>query len=365
MAAAASDKNRNHSEIASKTGHVASNMEGWVDGYRKLCDTVEDNGMTLARMDKAVKTLEHQVKAMANVMANSNLHKLHEDRAAALDAMRAEIDKALDDQKEALHRSFAKDVENMVSRRCELSKRVDSIEEKLTESIAMRFEEAKNHRNKLENQIERFHLQVEGLEKMVPAECLKVKDFASNLNQEQKKALRSLQAYIDEEKAQRERAIMGKRGESERIVEQMRAKQEQTLAETRKQFENIESTLMDKARNIENDLGKLENQSADLCKYMEAEHRDLRERINSDMQSGLRHFEMEMDRKFQSCQRLVHDLKLALESERNNRSSDVEEVKREIQHEKKQRDIDEHKMLAAIKSMLGTFDKMHEKEEAH
>eukprot|EP00928_Gymnodinium_smaydae_P017094 TRINITY_DN16515_c0_g1_i1.p1 TRINITY_DN16515_c0_g1~~TRINITY_DN16515_c0_g1_i1.p1 ORF type:complete len:373 (-),score=89.38 TRINITY_DN16515_c0_g1_i1:199-1317(-) len=348
--------------IHHKGTSVGMGMDGWVIDYNRQGEVIEAHSLAITGVQKTISKMQQQVKAMARTMTAANLESIHQDRAKMCDALREEMEKHRYEMKEQIMHVFTKEVEHLASKRTELSKRVDALEEKLIDLVMAKTEEATQQRVKLELAVDKVSMRCNEAERSIVSECSRVKDFCNSMDTETHKAMHKLRLSIEEERSAREKALQVKNIGIDRLTESVRSYQDNAQLELKRSLERLESKLMDKVAAVGNDL-ELDKEALNaLTKSFESMNREIGARVHGEVDLAIKAYEQESDRKMAAVARFFPEMKMAMEAERTTRSQAVEELKRSLAAERKERDLDDHRILAMIRSTLGTLQKMHEPE---
>eukprot|EP00928_Gymnodinium_smaydae_P063751 TRINITY_DN4724_c0_g1_i1.p1 TRINITY_DN4724_c0_g1~~TRINITY_DN4724_c0_g1_i1.p1 ORF type:complete len:368 (+),score=115.00 TRINITY_DN4724_c0_g1_i1:103-1206(+) len=338
---------------------VSVGMEGWVSTYAQQSETLSVHDKSIAQLEKTTRALEQQVKAMAHVMANSNLHNLKENFDEHIENMRIQVEKRMEETKEEIVESLRKEVFDFAAQKNQLTKRIDGVEERLSDVIVHKSEEAANHRTRLENRIEKFSAQFAAIENHIQLEVNKFKDMANALSSETKKAARVLATQIDEESQSREKAITAKSNETERALTSLNTLLTVKCGELQKHIDKLEFNTGEHVRSIKQEVARESDQRTDLARAVNAYQRDSSAKIEIDLEAAMKKHDLEVERRTASIARFFPEIKMAMEAEKSVRAQQFEELKRGLAQEKKERDLDDHRIMAMIKSTLTSIQKMH------
>eukprot|EP00928_Gymnodinium_smaydae_P063752 TRINITY_DN4724_c0_g2_i1.p1 TRINITY_DN4724_c0_g2~~TRINITY_DN4724_c0_g2_i1.p1 ORF type:complete len:368 (+),score=107.02 TRINITY_DN4724_c0_g2_i1:64-1167(+) len=338
---------------------VSVGMEGWVSTYQQQSEALSVHDKSIAQLEKTTRTLEQQVKAMAHVMANSDLHNLQDKFDEHIEMMRNQVEKRMEETREEIVESLRKEVFDFAAQKHTLTKRIDGVEERLSDVICQRSEEAATHRAKLENRIEKFSAQFAAIENSIQLEVNKFKDMANALSSETKKAARLLATQIEEESQSRDKAISAKSHETDRALTSLNTLLTSKCGELQKHIDKVEFNSGEHFRSIKQELAREADQRTDLARAVNAYQRDSSAKIAIDLEAAMKKHDAEVERRTASIARFFPEIKMAMENEKCVRAQQFDELKRSLAQEKKERDLDDHRIMAMIKSTLTSIQKMH------
>eukprot|EP00928_Gymnodinium_smaydae_P037573 TRINITY_DN26058_c0_g1_i1.p1 TRINITY_DN26058_c0_g1~~TRINITY_DN26058_c0_g1_i1.p1 ORF type:complete len:386 (-),score=85.39 TRINITY_DN26058_c0_g1_i1:247-1344(-) len=338
---------------------VSVGMEEWVATYQQQSEMLSAHSSSIAKLEKLTQKMEQQVKAIAHVMASNNLHKLQEDRAADVEGMRATMEKRMTETKEEIIESLRREVFDFTTKKHEFAKRIDAVDEKLSDMICLKQTEAANHRAKLESNIDKVNARCAIIENSIQTEIGKFKDMCNVLSAQSTKAVRAVSSQLEEERNARDKANQAKSFEIERTLNGFKNTYDSKVDDLKKHIEKLEFLQKEGVRTLGTEISREVDQRSDLARNVAAMHRDIDIKIEIDLDRAMKKHDLEAERKMTSFARYFPELKMALAQERTDRTHDVDTLKRELAKERKDRDLDDHRILAMIKSTLTSIQKMH------
>eukprot|EP00928_Gymnodinium_smaydae_P071590 TRINITY_DN55137_c0_g1_i1.p1 TRINITY_DN55137_c0_g1~~TRINITY_DN55137_c0_g1_i1.p1 ORF type:complete len:410 (+),score=117.36 TRINITY_DN55137_c0_g1_i1:155-1231(+) len=349
-----------HDEIVQKGKAVSVGAEDWLHHQKNVHTMVETHTESIASLSKSLRTIEQQVKAMARVMATQNVQKLNENMKTAIEDLRRDMEEHVSDCKSDLEEKMEKESLDHVAKRAALNRKIDENEEKLVNLVSMRLEESSRKSQMLADKVERAVERMSDGPALVQKETAGLRDLFNGKLTELKKQMQAQETANRTAQLSVDKAVLNLASDLKERGDMLMAK---VLNDNKQLLQNLESnsnTLLEKVKHVKDDLTAESKERDNMFKTIMDQVQDM---VTEVKHSTERNFAMQdsgVERKVTKMTNTIQEVRQALEHERTTRESAVNDLTRRIGQEKKERDMDEDKLLAMISSCMATLDKMHQ-----
>lgn len=353
-------KSMRHDEIAQKGKAVSVGAEDWLHHTKNVHMMVETHTDSIASLSKSLRTLENQVKAMARVMATQNVQKLNENMKTAVEDLQTRMREEVAVSKASMIAAMEKESQENALKRAALSKKVDDAEEKLVNLLTLRLEESGRKNQVLADKVERTVERMSDGPALVQKETAGLKDLFNGKLAELKKQLQLQEQASRTAQNTVDKAVLTLASDLKERSDGILAK---VLSDNKALMHSLETssnTIQEKVTAVRADLSTESKERENMCRNILAQVSDM---VTEVKHSTDRHFEQQnsaVDRRVSKVTSTILELRQALEHERASRRTQTDDLARKLMEEKKERDMDEEKLLRMISSCMSTLDKMHQ-----
>lgn len=346
-------------ELSKKGTDVHVAMDGFVHNQKNASSMMEAHDEAIESLGNGLKMVEQQVKAMARIMAASNVQNLRKDREEAMQNMRIEVLATVKKKSDELTDRMNREFDALTSKKNDMFQKFNQLEDKLTESMERRTEESARARAGLADLINKLDQKVLAIEMESKIERQQVTQYVDLKNAELKKLIQSVQGIVGAErtradqnflKAEQERAKL--KDLAHETISAAKEELQEYVKTMERQFQEKHSTMLDEAEKTARDAQDDNNQLYGKCKEMTDGHRMSLHKIMNQQEADL-------DRKVSMVGRQIIELKKHFDKEAAVREQSVSSLRVELKEEKNNRDHDEEKLLGMISQCMATLDKMH------
>eukprot|EP00928_Gymnodinium_smaydae_P070909 TRINITY_DN54647_c0_g1_i1.p1 TRINITY_DN54647_c0_g1~~TRINITY_DN54647_c0_g1_i1.p1 ORF type:complete len:364 (+),score=118.92 TRINITY_DN54647_c0_g1_i1:58-1149(+) len=345
-------------EIHQKGKAASMSADSWIQNQAQARSMIESQTETIADLSSRLRTMEQQVKAIARVMASQNVQQLSEHMKLSLEDQKKDIMHIMQEKHKDLLQQVEKDVGAVVDSRAGLLKKMNDVEERLTKSVNAKIEEASRARHALRSEFEDLKAQVVDLPDNIKANT-KAVDIADSKINDVKKQLKQLEAANDAANVEQDKVLVAMTSEIRAAHESAKEKLEEDSRALAKSVAKHETAWDEKLKLITELIEKEGTDRQEMCKSYFDRICDKMHEEKLLVERSFHALDTEFDRKVTPVLRSISDVKCLIQEERTLREAADQEIARALAAEKKQRDLDEERMLNMIHSTTATLSKMH------
>eukprot|EP00928_Gymnodinium_smaydae_P027948 TRINITY_DN21453_c0_g1_i1.p2 TRINITY_DN21453_c0_g1~~TRINITY_DN21453_c0_g1_i1.p2 ORF type:complete len:401 (+),score=144.32 TRINITY_DN21453_c0_g1_i1:101-1204(+) len=354
------------SGVAAKLGQAtemgksaALGAEHWVQQQHSAQKQMQIQSDSLAHLSQTVKGLEQQVKAMARVLTTQNVPKLSDNLKTGLEELRKELQHEMNEKVREVTARVDKELADLANKKGGIVKRVDDLEEKIMSRVNLRAEEQNKARYDMAEKIDELDEKMGQFMPQFTAQIQKVSQNLESKFNEIKKQFKDLEASNDETNQQQDEMLQTLETEAKKNYELAREQFADEGNRLNKALRRHESHFEEKIRVLHEALDIEQRDRNDMCKAVLNQALEKLNVTKKDVERAFHMHETDLEGQVRSVASGIGELKKGIEAEKTLREAADQELSRALAQERKDRDVDDERLLAMIQSCMGTLSKMH------
>eukprot|EP00928_Gymnodinium_smaydae_P004097 TRINITY_DN11429_c0_g1_i1.p1 TRINITY_DN11429_c0_g1~~TRINITY_DN11429_c0_g1_i1.p1 ORF type:complete len:375 (+),score=133.38 TRINITY_DN11429_c0_g1_i1:213-1337(+) len=346
-------------ELAQKSKSMNVGMEGWAMGQGNMSSTVEKHSHELVMMKTQVAEMDKVVKQHAAIMSGQDLHKLQQDRRDALEAMENKIMRHVQDVINENNAKLQKSISQVAQSIQDNAKRLKESEDMLIEHISEKLAEAASHRNANTDNVEKLRLRCDQFDEELSREGARLREMVQGKHQEIKRSTQMIQQEVEAEKVQRDKMMFQNAQDLQKKLEAIKAEVDASNKQMRQMMDKMhEENSKSHASNASALASQLEERN-EISNTVLAEMHEQINKIKRELDRNYANKTGDLERKFSSVGNYLADIRSQLEQERKVREHADIELSTALNQERKDRDVDEDRLLGMISAIHAAIDKVH------
>eukprot|EP00928_Gymnodinium_smaydae_P013907 TRINITY_DN15043_c0_g3_i2.p1 TRINITY_DN15043_c0_g3~~TRINITY_DN15043_c0_g3_i2.p1 ORF type:complete len:369 (-),score=109.74 TRINITY_DN15043_c0_g3_i2:220-1326(-) len=345
-------------DLHQKNKAASISAETFAQQQGSVHSTLNHHDERISNLSVEMKSLEQQVKAIARVMASQNVQKLSETMKLANDDLQRHLTQYVNDKNKEVMTYVESEVAEVTDAKGSLGKKIEQIESKLMSHVGSKLEEAAVMRHAMREEIERVKEMMEN----VPSIAEKNSKLISSLDAkivDLKKEFRQFEVDHDSANIEQDKQVAAMMAEIRNSLESSREKLVDETKSLSKGMKKHETIMDEKLRSMQEAIEKEVKDREENSRSFPMLVVEKVSNAKADLEYKLQNLEADVERKVRPFMSAMQDVRHAIDEERVHREASDQELARNLAKEKKERDLDEEKLLSLISACQATVSKMH------
>eukprot|EP00928_Gymnodinium_smaydae_P015318 TRINITY_DN1564_c0_g1_i1.p1 TRINITY_DN1564_c0_g1~~TRINITY_DN1564_c0_g1_i1.p1 ORF type:complete len:363 (-),score=116.09 TRINITY_DN1564_c0_g1_i1:319-1407(-) len=345
-------------DLHQKNKAASISAESFVQQQGSVQSAINAHDERIGSLSQEMKSLEQQVKAIARVMASQNVQKLSETMKLAHDDLHRQLIQYVNDKNKEVMAFVETEVSEVTDTKSGLGRKIDQVEEKVMSHLGTKLDEAAAMRHIMREEIEKVKEMMDNVPQIAEKNSKLINSLDVKVT-ELKKEFRSFQQESDSANIEQDKQVANMMSEIRNALESAREKLADETKAISKSIKKHETNMEEKVRTVQDMLDKEVKDREEICKTFPGLVIDKVSSAKAELEHKVQSMEADIDRKVRPFQSAISDVKHLIDEERVHREAADLELQRGLAKEKKERDLDEDRLLNLISACQATVAKMH------